>query len=63
MSKEMIFGVEIEEIKKQLSMNPIPCDKNSPIKEGEFLEACLRGGEKILKDDKKKEMLKKIYRR
>lgn len=63
MNKEMIFGIEIKEIDRQLSMNQITCDKNSPINKDEFLEPCIRGGEKILKDEKKREMMKKIYRR
>ncbi|MCM1249188.1 MAG: hypothetical protein NC251_12265 [Lachnoclostridium sp.] len=59
----MIFGISIEEIDRQLSMNPVSCDKNSPINANEFLEPCIRGGEKILKDEKKRNMMKKIYRR
>lgn len=63
MSKEMIFGISIEEIDRQLAMNPISCDKNSPINSNEFLEPCIRGGKKILADENKRQMLKKIYRR
>lgn len=63
MSKKMIFGIDVEEIERQISMNPISCDKNSPINENEFLEPCIRGGKKIMEDEKKREMIKKIYRR
>ena len=34
----MIFGIEIKEIDRQLSMNQITCDKNSPINKDEFLK-------------------------
>lgn len=63
MSENMIFGIPIEEIDRQLSMNPVSCDKNVPINAGEFLEPCMRGGRKVLADKKKRQMIKKIYRR
>lgn len=63
MSKEMVFGIAMEEIDRQLAMNPISCDKNSPINSNEFLEPCIRGGQKILADISKRQMMKKIYRR
>lgn len=58
-----IFGVNLSEIERQCSMNPIHCDKNSPINEREYLEPCIRGAKKILGDEKKRELIKKIYRR
>lgn len=63
MNNDKIFGISIEEIDRQCDMHPLCCDKNSPIKESEYLEPCIRGAEKILKDEKKREMIKKIYRR
>ena len=63
MAKETIFGIPVEEIDRQLSMNPVSCDKNSPISPNEFLEPCIRGGKKILADQNKRQMMKKIYRR
>ena len=63
MSKEKIFGISVDEIERQCSMNPIQCDKNAPIRESEYLEPCIRGARKILEDEKKREMVKKIYRR
>lgn len=63
MSNEEIFGIDIKEIERQCTLNPIHCDKNSPINETEFLEPCIRGAKKIIDDDKKREMIKKIYRR
>lgn len=63
MAKETIFGIPVEEIERQLSMNPVSYDKNSPINPNEFLEPCIRGGKKILADENKRQMMKKIYRR
>lgn len=63
MAKETIFGIAMEEIDRQLSMYPLACDKNSPINSNEFLEPCIRGGKKILADENKKQMIRKIYRR
>ena len=63
MNNNNIFGVSLEEIERQCSMHPIHCDKNSPINETEYLEPCIRGAKKIMEDEKKKEMIKKIYRR
>lgn len=63
MNKDKIFGISIEEIERQCDMHPLHCDKNSPINDNEYLEPCIRGAEKILKDKKKREMMKKIYRR
>lgn len=62
MNNDEIFGIDIEEIKRQCTLNPIHCDKNSPINESEYLEPCIRGAKKILEDNKKREMIKKIYR-
>lgn len=62
MDKNTIFGISLEEIDRQLSMHPLSCDKNSPINLNEFLEPCIRGGEKILSDDNKRAIIKKIYR-
>ena len=63
MSKDTIFGVKIQEVERQCKMNPIHCDKNSPINEKEYLQPCLRGTQKILSDSKKRELIKRIYRR
>lgn len=61
--EEKIFGTGVKEIERQLSMVTLSCDKNSPIKDNEFLEPCLRGAKKILENEKKKNMMRKIYRR
>lgn len=63
MNDDKIFGISLEEIERQCNMHPLHCDKNSPINDGEYLEPCIRGTEKILKDEEKLEMMKKIYRR
>lgn len=63
MKNDEIFGISIEEVERQCALNPIHCDKNSPIHESEYLEPCIRGAKKILEDNKKREMIKKIYRR
>lgn len=63
MENEKIFGIDVKEIERICSKHPILFDKNSPIDDGEYLEACLRGAKKILEDDKKRELLKQIYRR
>ena len=63
MNNNKIFGISFEEIEKQYDKHPLHCDKNSPINENEYLEPCIRGTEKILRDEKKREMMKKIYRR
>lgn len=63
MPNEKLFGIDIREVKKQIEMNPFSCDMNSPINEGEFLEPCIRGAKKILEDEEKRMLMKKIYRR
>ncbi len=63
MTKEKLFGITMEEIDRQLAMNPMSYDKNSPINPDEFLEPCIRGGEKILANEQKRQMIKQIYRR
>lgn len=63
MNDDKIFGISLEEVERQCNMHTLRCDKNSPINNGEYLESCIRGAEKILKDEKKREMMKKIYRR
>lgn len=63
MENEKIFGVDVKEIERICSKNPILFDKNSPIDESEYLEPCLRGARKILEDEKKRDLLKQIYRR
>lgn len=63
MGEGTIFGISIEEIDRQLNMNLVSCDRNSPFNANEFLEPCIRGGRKILEDEKKRQMMKKIYRR
>lgn len=40
-----------------------PQSNEGPIKEGEFLEPCIRGGQKILSDPKKRKMMKEIFRK
>lgn len=57
-----IFGVDVREIERLCSKNPILFDKNSPIDESEYLEPCLRGAQKIMEDGRKRELLKQIYR-
>lgn len=61
-SKKTVFGVDLEKLKKHCSGTQHSCDSNSPINENEYLEPCIRGGNKILNDPQQKEMMKKIYR-
>ena len=67
MEKDMIFGNTLEETKRQLATrqeyDSDPSPKNPIDEENNFLEPCIRGGKKILKDQEEKEMFQKIYRR
>ena len=60
--KVVIFGMERKEIERQCRMNPMRTDRDLPIHAGEFLEPCIRGGQKILDDPDLKGMLRRIYR-
>lgn len=63
MENNKIFGISVQEIHRQCQANPIRYDRDEPINKGEFLEPCIQGGEKILADNKLRDMLKRIYRR
>ncbi len=39
-----------------------PQSSEGPIREGEFLEPCIRGGQKILSNPKQNKMMREIYR-
>ena len=67
MNNEKIFGLTEEQLMDQLkkcgNLHEVdPQSKMYPIKSGETLEPCLRGGEKILNDPEEKEMFYRIYR-
>ena len=61
MEKETIFGVPIDEIRRQLQAKPDydvdPEYKLKPINPVETLEPCLRGAQKILVDPELKAMM------
>lgn len=64
MSKGEIFGYTRNQIQKQLDFRDCPvAPKASPITPTDiFLEPCIRGAKKIIKDPQKKKMFKEIYR-
>lgn len=63
MTNETLFGLSLEEIKRRCSSNDIPCDKNSPINPNEYLEPCIRGAEKIMRNRDTKDKIKNMLRR
>lgn len=49
--QDKLFGIPLSEVRRQCKIEKLEGDlKQSPIVSGEFLESCLRGAEKILKD-------------
>ena len=60
-TNDTIFGLSKAEIERQCKANPMRYDRDEPIHKDEFLEPCIRGGEKILADPKLRNMLKRIY--
>lgn len=62
MPHEFLFGLSLEEIDRRCMSNDIPCDKNSPIDPNEYLEPCIRGAEKILKDEETKKLVRGFLR-
>lgn len=60
MSSKKIFGMPVEEVRKICALDKTPCDKNSPINPSEYLEPCIRGADKILADEEKRLMIKRI---
>lgn len=62
MAREFLFGISLEEIDRRCMSNDIPCDKNSPIDHTEYLEPCIRGAEKILKDEETKKLVRGFLR-
>lgn len=59
--KDYIFGVKIEEIRRQCAADTLRCDSNSPIQKFETLEPCIEGGRKILADPALKSFFRRIY--
>lgn len=62
MAREFLFGLSQEEFDRRCMSNDIPCDKNSPIDPNEYLEPCIRGAEKILKNEETKKLVKGFLR-
>ncbi len=62
MNNKKIFGMDVAEIERICSKHPVSVDRNSPINKGEYLDPCIRGAEKIIKDNKKLTLMRKIYR-
>lgn len=59
--KETIFGIPRAEILRQCGASTLKCDSNSPLNKFETLEPCIKGGEKILADEKLTALLQRIY--
>lgn len=57
-----MFNMTEEQIKKMSGFHDDKCDYNTPIREGETIEPCLRGAEKLLKSNEQREMMYRIYR-
>lgn len=57
-----MFNMTEEQIKKLFGGKDDKCDYNMPIQEGETLEPCLRGANKILNSPDQREMMYRIYR-
>ncbi len=57
-----IFNLTIDQIEKLSGTRNDKCDYNTPIRKGETLEPCLRGAKKVMADEKKREMMYRIYR-
>lgn len=62
MARKFLFGLSSEEFDRRRMSNDIPCDKNSPLNPNEYLEPCIRGAEKILKDEETKKMVRVFLR-
>ena len=57
-----MFNMTEEQIKKMTGGKDDKCDYNTPIREGETLEPCLRGANKFLDNPAQREMMYRIYR-
>lgn len=54
----MMFNMDDETIRRVFDSGEPKCDINAPIREENFLEACMRGAEKI--DDEMKAKLQNV---
>ena len=65
-----LFNVDESVVRKELNISRKGAngrhgyyvDSLSPINGNEYLEPCIRGAEKLLKDPKQRTMMKEIYR-
>ncbi len=57
-----MFNMTEEQIKRMAGEPDDKCDYNTPIREGETIEPCIRGANKILQDTEQREMVYRIYR-
>lgn len=57
-----IFGIQLEEIKRQCSIESLKANKTMPLTKFNSLKPCIDGGKQILKDKELSTMLRNLYR-
>jgi len=58
---DKIFDKSVREFERQYKSRTVSCDSNTPIYEGETIDACIRGGQKAKTDSEKKEFIRALY--